>query len=70
MLCVWRQRRGWWACSVLLLWLSGCGRGWWDPGSLIRATNTDPGSGLHVLWPRPWGRAGGGGRMVARERER
>ena len=27
-------------CSVLLLWLSGCGRGWWDPGSLIRARNT------------------------------
>ena len=20
------------ACSVLLLWLSGCGRSWWDPG--------------------------------------
>ena len=29
-------------------------------GSLIRATNTDPGSSLHVLWPRPWGRAGEG----------
>eukprot|EP00966_Prymnesium_polylepis_P271159 6264443-Prymnesium_polylepis.1 len=23
-----------------------------DPGN-----NTDPGSSLHVLWPRPWGRA-------------
>eukprot|EP00966_Prymnesium_polylepis_P232000 5367181-Prymnesium_polylepis.1 len=23
---VWRRSRGWRACSVLLLWLSGCGR--------------------------------------------
>eukprot|EP00966_Prymnesium_polylepis_P304312 7031085-Prymnesium_polylepis.1 len=52
---------GAWLCSSAVA-VGGADVAGGTLGSLIRATNTDPGSSLHVLWPRLWGRAGEGGK--------
>ena len=67
--CVWRRRRG---CGLALIFCCavGCGHGWRDPGSLIRATTQILARVSTCCGLGPWARAGEGGRMVARERER